>query len=226
MMTSLRDVHRFLANRSAYPLVLATLLAGDIYVGRVMISHRWTDFALLVWNLFLAWIPYGCSLIVALLNRSWPKNWWMLLVPGGLWLAFFPNAPYIVTDFYHLQVRLPVPLWYDIGLISIFAFTGCFLAIASLRIMQSIFEKYTGKLVGWVFAIGSLLLGGLGVYLGRFGRYNSWDLVIRPQLVLSDIATRVLNPLDNLRFVIFTLMFTAILFVFYLMFTSINRIEE
>jgi uncharacterized membrane protein len=225
-MRFLRDVHRFLANRSAYPLVLATLLAGGIYVGRVMISHRWTDFALLVWNLFLAWIPYGCSLIVALLNRGWPKNWWMLLIPGGLWLAFFPNAPYIVTDFYHLQVRLPVPLWYDIGLISIFAFTGCFLAIASLRIMQSIIEKYTGKLVGWIFVIGSLLLGGLGVYLGRFGRYNSWDLVIRPQLVLSDIATRVLNPLDNLRFVIFTLMFTAILFVFYLMFTSINRIEE
>jgi uncharacterized membrane protein len=137
-----------------------------------------------------------------------------------LWLLFFPNAPYMVTDFYHLDPRPPVPLWFDISLIAIFAFTGCFLAIASLRSVHNIIEKFLGKIIGWIFALLSLGLGSLGVYLGRFRRFNSWDILLDPRSVIKDIAHNILNPLDNLGFLGFTLMFTSILLVFYLMFTS------
>ena len=132
----------------------------------------------------------------------------------------------MVTDFYHLDPRPPIPLWFDISLIAIFAFTGCFLAIASLRSIHIIVEHYLGKIVGWLFALLTLGLGSLGVYLGRFNRFNTWDILIRPKSVFNDIVHNLLNPLDNLGFIGFTVMFTSILLVFYLMFVpSANPVD-
>jgi uncharacterized membrane protein len=226
MFTTIQSLHRFFARNSFYPLMLSTLLALGFFAWRAIYTDRWWEYRLLVWNLFLAWIPYGCALLAAALYQLRPSRWWLLIIPGFLWLLFVPNAPYIVTDFYHLEWRWPVPLWYDIGLIAIFAITGCFLAIASLRIMQRLVMVYTGKVISWLFALVSIGLCGLGIYLGRFGRYNSWDMVFHPTQVLREIAHKVINPLDNMGFIGFTLMFTTILLVFYLMFVSNNRLEE
>jgi uncharacterized membrane protein len=222
-MTGLRKFHTFLSHQSLYPLILSSGLAGTFYILRVLYAHNW-NYTNLMWNLFLAWMPYVFSLLAASIYNLYPKRRWLIPLTAVPWLVFFPNAPYMVTDFYHLTMRPPVPFWYDIGLIAIFTFAGFFLAIASLRTMHHLVEAFFGKLTGWVFAIFVLSLGGLGVYLGRFGRYNSWDLLLNPKSVLKDIATQLLNPLDNLGFVGFTLMFTAIMVVFYLMFVSVNRL--
>jgi uncharacterized membrane protein len=165
-------------------------------------------------------------MVTAGLHRLYVKHWWPLVAPGLAWLAFFPNAPYLVTDLYHLEYRPPVPMWFDIGLILIYAFTGFFLAAASLRTMQSLVKAFLGGWVSWLFALTAIGLGGLGIYLGRFVRVNSWDLLFHPFRIAREVAAPVLNPLDNLRFFGFTLMFTAILLVFYLMFVSVNRAEE
>lgn len=219
MFTDPRKLHLFLKVHSFYPLVLSSLLALSFFSWRFFYSGS-SNYINLVWNLFLAWIPYGFSLFAAWLELVRPRTW-ILLVPAGVaWLVFYPNAPYLVTDFYHLAQRPYVPLWYDIGLIAIFAFTGCFLAIASLRTMHVLVERYLGKFLGWLFAFVSLALAGLGVYLGRFGRWNSWDLLAHPRTLVKEIALQLLNPLDNMGFVGFTLMFTAIMIVFYLMFVS------
>jgi uncharacterized membrane protein len=223
-MQSLSNIHRFLSHQSIYPLIFSSGLAVIFYFLRVSYAHNW-NYRNLLWNLILAWVPYIFSFLAATIHNLFPKRRWLIPLTALPWLAFFPNAPYMVTDFYHLTERPPVPLWYDIGLIAIFAFTGLFLAIASLRTMHHLVEASFGKLTGWLFAIFVLSLAGLGVYLGRFGRYNSWDLLIQPKVVLKDIAIQLLNPLDNLGFVGFTLMFTAIMVVFYLMFVSINRLE-
>jgi uncharacterized membrane protein len=205
-------------------LILSSGLAVIFYFLRVSYAHNW-NYRNLLWNLILAWVPYIFSFLAATIHNLFPKRRWLIPLTALPWLAFFPNAPYMVTDFYHLTERPPVPLWYDIGLIAIFAFTGLFLAIASLRTMHHLVEASFGKLTGWLFAIFVLSLAGFGVYLGRFGRYNSWDLLIQPKVVVKDIAIQLLNPLDNLGFVGFTLMFTAIMVVFYLMFVSVNRLE-
>lgn len=218
-------LHRFLNAHSFYPLVLATVLAAAIYILRVFISHHFA-YNNLVWNLFLAWLPYGFSLVAAGLHRLFVKRWRLLVVPGLAWLAFFPNAPYLVTDLYHLAYRPPVPMWFDIGLVLIYAFTGFFLAAASLRTMQGLVRAYLGGTVSWLFAFATIGLGGLGIYLGLFVRLNSWDLLYHPFRIARTLARPVLDPLNNLRFFGFTLMFTAILLVFYLMFVSVNKMEE
>jgi uncharacterized membrane protein len=210
---------RILRSHSFYPLLLSSLLSCAFFAFRIIYSNT-NNYSNLFTNLFLAWIPYLFSIMAASTYRFHPKRWGLILILGLLWLLFFPNAPYMVTDFYHLDPRPPVPLWFDISLIAIFAFTGCFLAIASLRSVHNIIEKFLGKIIGWIFALLSLGLGSLGVYLGRFRRYNSWDILLDPRSVIKDIAHNILNPLDNLGFLGFTLMFTSILLVFYLMFTS------
>jgi uncharacterized membrane protein len=211
--------NRILRSHSFYPLLLSSLLSGAFFAFRIIYSNT-RNYSNLFTNLFLAWIPYLLSIMAASTYRFHPKRWGLIIFLGLLWLLFFPNAPYMVTDFYHLDPRPPVPLWFDISLIAIFAFTGCFLAIASLRSIHNIIEKFLGKIIGWIFALLSLGLGSLGVYLGRFRRFNSWDILLYPQSVLKDIAHNILNPLDNLGFLGFILMFTSILLVFYLMFTS------
>ena len=219
------NAHRFLTSQLLYPLLLSTILAGVLFAGRVFFS-RSLIYGNLVWNLFLAWIPYIFSVWAALLFLHNRRRWWLLVLPGVFWLLFFPNAPYIITDFFHLIDRPSVPLWYDILLLATFAWTGLFLAIASLRTMQIIVKSYLGWFLSWIFAGIALGLGGLGIYLGRFSRWNSWDLFIQPKDILYDIAIRFVHPLNNLRFFGFTLLFSAFLLVCYLTFISVRRVKE
>jgi uncharacterized membrane protein len=211
--------HKFLLRHYFYPLLLSSLMACSFLLFRVLYSHTY-NYSNLLWNLFLAWLPYTFSVIAASFYQTSSKRWGFILLFIIFWLVFFPNAPYIVTDFYYLDPRPPIPLWFDISLIAIFAFTGCFLAIASLRIIHLMIDKSLGKIVGWLFALFSLGLASLGVYLGRFGRYNSWDILLAPKSLIKELVTNLFNPLDNLGFLGFTVMFTSILLVFYLMFVT------
>jgi uncharacterized membrane protein len=144
-------------------------------------------------------------------------------VPGALWLLFFPNAAYIVTDFVHLRAIAPIPLWFDIGLIAVFAWSGCFLAVASLRTMQALVASYLGAAASWLFVAAVFGLNGLGIYLGRFLRWNSWDLFIHPHGVLSDAAAIVAHPIANRQATGVICMFGALLCVCYVMFWGMER---
>lgn len=209
---------RFLARHSMVPALLSSLLAAALLAARMGRSHSVT-FGFLYWNLFLAWVPYLSSLWADHLHRRHPGRWWLLLAPGALWLAFFPNAPYLVTDFWHLQPR-EAPFWFDIGMLSMFALSGLFLAVFSLRAMQGLVRQYAGAFLSWLFALSVLGLGGLGVYLGRFLRWNSWDLLLNPHAVLADVATRLADPLSHPQTYGVTLLFAALLLVSYLALAS------
>jgi uncharacterized membrane protein len=197
-------------------------MACVFIVFRIIYSGTY-NYLNLIWNLFLAWLPYIFSVLVYSTYRINPKRWWLILFLGFFWLVLFPNAPYIVTDFYYLDFRPPIPLWFDISLIAIFAFTGCFLTIASLRSIHVIIERFLGKIIGWEFALFALGLAILGVYLARFGHYNSLDILLKPKTMLNELLINLLNPLNNLSFIGFTLMFTSILSVFYLMFVTASN---
>jgi uncharacterized membrane protein len=218
----LRTLHGLVARQALYPVLLSSLLAVSLFGGRVYRSHTLV-YLFLLWNLLLAWIPCFSSLWAERVYQRCPHRWWYLVIPGGLWLAFFPNAPYIVTDFSHLQERPPIPMWYDIGMLSAFALTGLFLAVLSLHTMQRIVRRYIGSILGWLFVAVTLGLGGFGVYLGRFLRWNSWDLFLHPRGVLGDVAVRLADPMSHPRTFGVTFLFAAILFVCYLALTTRER---
>jgi uncharacterized membrane protein len=220
-----RAAHRWMVRHSFYPLALSSLLACSLWAGRVWKSQSWGGMGL-IWNLFLAWLPYLCSLGVLVLHEQHPRRWWRLVIPGAVWLLFLPNAPYIITDLWHLRARPPIPLWYDLGFYVTFAWTGCFLGLTSLRMIQGVIKSYLGRSAGWVFVMGSLCLTGIGIYLGRFLGWNSWDLILNPRPVLVDIAALVLHPYRNLHMLLFASLFAAILFVCYLTFASVQQLEH
>jgi len=218
----LRRLHRFFLSQLFYPLVLSTALAVALFAARAYYSHRLT-FVFLIWNLFLAWIPYLCSLWITSLHQRAPQRWWHLVLPSFVWLIFLPNAPYLITDLLHLNERPPVPFWFDIGFLATFAWTGCFLAIASLRAMQNVVQDLSGRWLSWLFVLPIIGLSGVGIYLGRFMNWNSWDLILRPQAVLVETIGNFAHPIRNPQPFGVTALFAAFLLVAYLMFASVQH---
>ena len=137
------QVNQYLLDNHFYALLLSNGLAIGLFAGRVWLSQSRT-LSFLVWNLFLAWVPYFWSLWALSIHRRFPHRWWALLLPGALWLAFFPNAPYILTDFLHLgSMGDIVPGWYDVLMLYWFAWTGLILGIVSLYLMQEIVTRFS-----------------------------------------------------------------------------------
>src|SRR2546430_15909936 len=104
----------------------------------------------LVWNLLLAWIPFALAIYV---YDAWRQGARGLLVwvAGALWLVFFPNAPYIVTDFKWLREWTGAPIWYDVVLVAAAAWCGLMLGFISLYLMQSVVRRSVGTVKAWLF---------------------------------------------------------------------------
>lgn len=167
----------------------------------------------LSWNLVLAAIPYGLSLGATKLSEDGRPRAAAAL--GAMWLLFFPNAPYLVTDLYHLRERLPVPLWFDIALLSSAALAGIALGLASLARIHALVERHYGHLRGWATVVFASTLAGFGIWLGRFGRWNSWDVVVRPGDLFAHSLLVLTRPLDNPRALGVTAVFSAIIVAAY-----------
>jgi uncharacterized membrane protein len=179
-------------------------------------------FVFLVWNLFLAWVPFGLALCLALVHaRGGPVP--LLVLLGAGWLLFLPNAPYILTDFVHLGRVGGVPLWFDAALIGAFAGTGLALGLASLLVVHHVVEARAGRVVGWVVAVASLVLSALGVYLGRFPRFNSWDVVTDPHALVTVVLDRLADPFGNPFLLRFGLLMSVLLIGAYLVTWIIGR---
>lgn len=161
-------------------------------------NYRSVTFFFLIWNLFLAWVPYWVSIAVNWLDQQKMPRF-IIGIGVMIWLLFFPNAPYIITDFLHLKARPPIPMWYDLLLLFSFAWTGLILAFLSLMEMQSMLSRYTSKWVTWILSFTALALSGFGIFIGRFQRWNSWDIITQPYALFADVFEIMNSPLANLR---------------------------
>lgn len=179
-------------------------------------------FVSLTWNLFLAWIPFVLSLCVAAVHgRGGPRP--LLWVLGAAWLLFLPNAPYILTDFIHLGTVGGAPLWFDTALIGTFAVAGLALGLGSLLVVHHVVEARAGRVVGWAVAVSSLVLSAIGIYLGRFPRFNSWDIVTDPHGIVPVVLHRLADPLGNPFLLRFAVVMSTLLLASYLVAWLLGR---
>lgn len=204
-------------------LGLSSLLSIALVLGRMLYSDN-ILYAFLIWNLFLAWVPLVCALALWRLNDRPRRPVAVMAVLLGAWLLFFPNAPYIVTDLAHLGYRFRVPLWYDTMMVFSFAWNGIFLGLLSLWIVHRLVEGWFGRPAGWTLVAFTVVASGFGVYLGRFERWNSWDILTDPQRLALDVLDPLVNPLAHRGTVAVTLIFAAFLAVAYLMLTVLVNI--
>ena len=211
-------------------LGLAVLGCASLYGLRVLISGR-IYYLYLLQNLLLAFVPYLIAAVTAILvgwierRRPGERRPKVLLVVAAvlLWLLFYPNAPYIFTDFIHVinkvylrvspseWVGLNALIWYDIVMNAAFAFIGHFIGLVSMWIMESTMAALWGKSVSRLLIGLAMLLSGFGIYLGRFSRLNSWDAIISPFRVADEVIEALRDPMT----IFFSLAFALFIFLSY-----------
>lgn len=196
---------------------LSMLLSVVLLMIRMKLTHSYF-FLFLIWNLFLAVIPFAVTSYLL----SIPKiNKYGLFLWFSLWLLFLPNAPYIITDLLHLKISSNHFLWLDILVVSSFALNGLLMFFLSLSDMKEILERYINKKHLSLLYIFILFLSGFGVYLGRFLRYNSWEIIQNPINLLNDILYIMLQPDMNYEAWLFTFIFGSFLNIGYWIFKQL-----
>jgi uncharacterized membrane protein len=202
-----------------YVLTTTSVLCTLLIVVRAY-QVEYVQFRFLLWNLFLAWLPLLVSMAALLLTRV-AKGGSLaigLALLGIAWLLFYPNAPYLTTDFIHLILSPNVArydmegllLWYDLVLFFLFSWCGLLLGYLSMRHFHSIVSHYINAWLGWAFVLIVSFLGGFGVYLGRVERLNSWDVLFSPFRLIEGVLEGI-----NAKSAIFTMLFGMFILIIY-----------
>src|SRR5512138_387744 len=221
--------HYFIRHRYSISVFVLLNIACAVVVGLVLARIAYSDTGRhtgLIWNLFLAWIPFMLAYFAHAI--SWRRATLYLIIPSiaFLWLIFFPNAPYMLTDLQDLARRAPgAPLWYDVIIIVWSSWTGMLLGVISLYLMQDIIIRRAGRTAGWLFVFVISALSSFGIYIGRFVRLNSWDILQDPAETAQEILGLIIDP--SMRLAAFTLLYTFFfLFIFLLLYSFSHMLQE
>lgn len=211
-------------------LILTSLIIGSAAsVGMVAARFQRSGhmgYAFMVWNLVLAWAPLFFAVCACRAYERKGKIGLLTSVWSFLWLIFLPNAPYMITDLMHLHPSRQAPYWFDLILLLSFALTGLLLGYVSLYMMHDRIVRVRGSATGWAFVFTVLGLSSFGIYLGRFLRWNSWDLLLNPGAILSDVANQVMHPHLYQRTFGMSLSLAVMLTFIYLVIYGLTRIRR
>jgi len=224
MIENLRKI--FLQHKYKAAVFLLLNSASVVCVALVMARIAYSDsrrYTSLVWNLFLAWIPFILAYISFIFSHRRALIIFSIPTFAFLWLIFFPNAPYILTDLQHLSnSQSNVPVWYDVIVLIWFSWTGMLMGVVSLNLMHEIVKRELGRLLGWVFVLIMSGLTAAGIYIGRFVRLNSWDILQSPASAAEDLWSWLSDP--SLRSVGFIALYTLFFIFIYLTLYSFGHI--
>jgi len=230
LLTMINRLRNFsLRNRHNIAVFVLLNAACIVCIGLVVARVAYTDSGRhlgLIWNLFLAWIPFILAYVAHAV--SWRRVTLYVVIPfvAFLWLIFFPNAPYMLTDLQDLaRGGGGAPLWYDVIIVVWSSWTGMLLGVISLSLMHDIVQRTFGRTLGWIFVFGISALSSFGIYVGRFVRLNSWDILQDPAETAMHLLGLVIDP--SMRLAAFTLLyFVFFLFVYLLLYSFSHLVRE
>lgn len=176
-------------------LTLSCLFSIGLVLFRGVYADNWR-YITMVWNLFLAFVPYWISR-TALQRKIWRRSDFTFFLVFTCWLLFLPNSFYIITDLFHLRKQVSIPLWYDLALIFSAAWNGLLMGVLSVRQIEKIIERKWKVRSGVWFLYPVMLLNAFGIYLGRYLRFNSWDVVTNPSNLIDEVVYLLVHPLRN-----------------------------
>jgi uncharacterized membrane protein len=207
-------------SKSQNRMMIALVMACFMFSAFRLFFSGTSHYLFLVWNLFLAGIPFLLVQIPAF-ERS--RNSLILVVISGFWLLFFPNAPYILTDLFHLKSNSSMPIWFDLIVIMLYAWTGLLAGFYSLYRIEKKYVELFGLRFQQLFTLVLLFLSSFGIYLGRYLRFKSWDLFQKPSWLMGEVADRFIHPMDHPRTWGFTLFMGMMLSLFYFSLKWVGR---
>lgn len=205
-------------------LLFSSLISVLLFLGRA-VHYGSSDYWFLNWNLFLAWLPllFAWQLHKCLKTQAWST--WQNLTLSFLWLGFLPNSFYICSDLVHLPIFSAGTILYDVVLLLSFSINGFFLGFLSLFIIHNQLFKRIKQRSHFIIA-AILLLCSFAIYLGRYLRWNTWDVLINPAGLLFDLSDRIINPASHPQTFVTTLSFFALLGSIYVVIWQIIRTFE
>lgn len=206
------------------PTVKKLLLLSAFCCVLVLFRFKTTDtlsYFFLPGNLLLAWIPLASALLMRRQEKTIPA-----LLCFLVWLPFFPNAPYIITDLVHLRPRNDFPLWFDSILLYSFAFTGLVVGMYSAVIIYNRLKELMPRLIAKGIMLSVMLISGYGIYIGRCLRWNSWDLLTDPTGIYYDTIARLAHPFSYPRTYGMTLVVGVLLCLVFSVFESFTQKYE
>ena len=175
-------------------MVVSCVFSLSLLLIKIIIT-RHLSYGFLAWNLFLAFVPYFISGWLSA-HQQILKNKAKLALWIFIWMIFMPNSFYIVTDLFHLNNIDDKHSWFDLTLILSFSWNGILFGILSIQKMEAILRKRMGKSITFLAICAVMWLNAFGIYIGRYLRFNSWDIFINPFSLLSEISNLVFNPYD------------------------------
>ncbi len=191
MIAKLKALNRF---EIVKLLVFMCLFSSSLSFARAYMTKS-IYYLFLNWNLILALVPYLLTTFLIYSELYSKKS--LLIFLFSVWLLFFPNSPYILTDLFHLRHVKTASVWFDLILILSFAWTGLLLGLVSLLDMEEIMRKYVSRIIARNIAVILLFIGSFGVFVGRFLRWNSWDIISQPLELINDLIMNIINPIQN-----------------------------
>jgi len=192
MIKWLKDADK--TGETFFMLILSLLCIGSSLFRRFY-SGNWSFF-FLNWNLFLAFVPWALTSI-SFISPKIQSSILSIVLLLVFWLLFFPNAPYIITDLFHLRVIKSMPVWYDTLMILSYAWTGMLFGFLSLLDIEEILKRKLPRPLVSCISVFLLFVGSFGIYMGRYLRWNTWDFFTRTSEVLTDIGDRFVNPFEH-----------------------------
>lgn len=191
-----------------------TLFSVTLLTYRIIKSDG-LSYIFLAWNLFLALIPWWISDYLKQKETVQLKHIPLL----GTWLLFIPNSPYILTDLFHLKPRPYLPLWFDLVLVLSFALIGMLVFLKSLKDMFAILKAHVSSMLFTLLIPVVFWLIAFGLYLGRYLRFNSWNVVNHPFRLMRQ-SFDVLLEKDAIGF---TLIFGVFMWFMYYITMCLNQ---
>ncbi|MBD8063602.1 DUF1361 domain-containing protein [Oceanitalea stevensii] len=165
-------------------------------------------------------------LLVAVLLESTLAVWLVIISGGVAWLLLLPNSAYLITElnFSHRRPDEAVPLWYDIVLVLSLAVSGVMNTLLNVLLVQTMYLAIAypndsapmTRIDSWVLVAAVLLLVTFGMYLGRYLRFNSWD-VTHPGSFVRKLTDHFGNRASRREAAGFCATHTVLLAVLYLL---------
>ena len=174
-------------------LALASLGSLALFIFRAFYFQS-TEYWYLNWNLFLAWLPllFSWILVQQLASHRWLR--WQTILTTILWIGFLPNSFYLVTDFIHLQHTANASLLYDSVMLFSFSLNGFILGYLSVAMIHKELKKRLQSRDVQIVLATIFLACSFAIYLGRYLRWNTWDVLINPAGILFDVTDQFINP--------------------------------
>ena len=176
-------------------MLLSAAFSTTLLLVRIIVTREWL-FAFLPWNMLLAYIPYWITRWLTFHPDRMEKK--SLFIPALiLWILFIPNSFYIITDLFHFNETADAPRWFDLTLLFSFAWNGILPGVVSVYKMEIIVVDGLRLNNRIYFLLPIMWLIALGIYIGRYLRYNSWDIITDPFSLIGDITWMIIHPLRH-----------------------------